>query len=98
MSREMDEGNRPDFRKNKDWFDVKILTDGTLDNRSRKIQKRTYTDDLKKVMNDLQIVAAHFGHWGRVSAPVELEFKEIDADLIRILGKCCVCCFVLFSG
>lgn len=66
---------------------MKILTDGTLENRSRKVQKRTYTDDLKKVMNDLQIVAVHFGHWGRVSAPVELEFKEIAADLIRILGN-----------
>ena len=94
FSREMDDGNRPDFRNNEEWFDIKILTDGTKERNKVSIQKKTYTSELKTIMHILRIVASHFGHWGRVSAPVELEFKEVAADLICILGKFVVCCFV----
>lgn len=87
VSREMDDEFRPDFTDNKAWFDVKILTDGTRDNK-KEMGKKTYVNDIKKVFRELKIVASHYGHWGRVSAPVELEFKELSPDLIRILGEC----------
>ena len=87
MSGEMDDGNRPDFADNKSWFDIKILTDGTLDNR-KEMTKKTYTDDVKAVLKSLKIVSSHYGHWGRVNAPVELEFAELSPELIRILGEC----------
>lgn len=90
-SREMDDEFRPDFTKNKDWFDIKILTDGTQNNK-KMLRKKAYTDDIKKVLKELKIVTSHYGHWGRVNAPVELEFAELSPDLIRILGKL----FVLF--
>lgn len=101
ISREMDEEHRPDFTKNKEWFDIKILTDGTRNNK-KEMGRKTYTDDIKKVLLALLIVASHYGHWGRVNAPVELEFKELSPDLIRILGKwwggvdCCLCDFSRF--
>lgn len=86
FSREMDDGNRPDFCKNEEWFNVKILTDGTRENKEKEMQKKTYTNEVKNILKKLKIVASHYGHWGRVSAPVELEFAEISPDLIRILG------------
>lgn len=86
VSREMDEDFRPDFSSNQSWFDVKILTDGTRNN-TKEMKKKSYTDDIKGIFRELKMVASHYGHWGRVSAPVELEFAELDPDLIRILGE-----------
>ena len=46
-------------------------------------------------------MSSHFGHWGRVTGPVELEFEEVPPKLIRVLGKllvgCCVCLVLTFS-
>lgn len=82
----MDDGCRPDFTKNREWFDIKLLSDGTTSNT--KVMKSTsYTDKLRKIFKDLGIIASHFGHFGRVAAPVKLEFEELPAELIRILGK-----------
>lgn len=89
VSKEMDEGNRPDFTENKTWFKSKILTDGSLNNE-KEMQKKSYTKAIRKVFKELKIVSSHFGHWGRVSAPVELELNELDPELIRLLGKLCV--------
>lgn len=93
VSREMDEQFRPDFTDNRSWFDIKILTDGTRKN-TKVMAKKSYTDEIRKIFKDLKIVASHFGHWGRVSAPVELEFNELSPDLIRILGEL-LCVFAL---
>jgi hypothetical protein len=96
VSGEMDDGHRPDFAINKEWFDIKILSDGSLDNTKR-MNSRSYTDPLRKVFDSLGIIASHFGHFGRVVGPVKLEFEEVSSELIRILGKCrCVCRCVFY--
>jgi hypothetical protein len=85
---------RPDFRVNKEWFDVKIVTDGTRANSKKEMGKRAYTDMIRKVFDSLRLISHKFGHWGRVNAPVELEFMDIPSEFIRMLGKCvslCVC-------
>ena len=96
ISREMDDGNRPDFTKNEAWYNIKILTDGTRNN-TKEMGKQTYTDDVREIFRDLKIAASHFGHWGRVSGPVELEFNEVSPDLIRILGELprCLCWLIV---
>ena len=62
------------------------MTDGTRDN-TRELQKTSYVNQIRKCFQDLRIIASHFGHWGRVSGPVQLEFAEVKADLIRLLGN-----------
>jgi hypothetical protein len=86
-SGEMDDDCRPNFAESKEWYDIKILTDGTKKETKKELQKRTYTIPIKEVFKDLQIVSSHFGHWGRVSGPVELEFEEVSPEYIRILGE-----------
>jgi hypothetical protein len=86
-SGEMDDENRPDFSVNEEWFDIKILTDGTSENNMIQLQARTYTAPIKKILKFLKIIASHFGHWGHVHGPVELKFEEVPPELIRILGK-----------
>jgi hypothetical protein len=95
-SGEMDDDRRPNFGKNQEWYEIKILSDGTRSNTKKELQKRTYTEPLRKLLKRLLIYACHFGHWGRVSAPPEMEFKEIDPEFIRILGEMLivVCLFV----
>ena len=91
ISREMEPENRPDFTENKTWFNWKVLTDGTLNNE-KMMSKKSYTDAIRKVFRELKIVTSHYGHWGRVSAPVELELNKLDPEQIRLLGKLvCVC-------
>ena len=94
-SREMDEEFRPDFTDNKSWFDIKIMTDGTRNNK-KVLKKKNYTDDIKKALKELRIVTSHYGHWGRVNAPVELEFAELSPELIRILGELSLLLIVVF--
>ena len=90
-SGEMDDEHRPDFTTNKEWMDIKILTDGTRANNKKKMGQRTYVDMVRKVFRSLRLISSHFGHWGRVNAPVELEFMDIGADFIRLLGKSSIC-------
>ena len=87
-SGEFDDAVRPDLSKNKEWYDIKILTDGSVRENKKQSQKWTYTSSMKKIFKKLQIVASHLGHWGRVSGPVELEFEEVSPEYIRILGEC----------
>jgi len=85
-SGEMEDGKRPDFTKNKEWFSIKLMTDGTSDNQ-RRMQQDSYVKPIRKCFVDLRLYASHFGHWGRVSGPAELELKELGSEWIRILGN-----------
>jgi hypothetical protein len=100
-SGEMEDEHRPNFAENRCWFDIKILSDGERGHNTKELQRRTYTDRIKSILKELKIMSSHFGHWGRVSGPVELEFEEVPPELIRILGKllvgCCVCFVFTFS-
>ena len=98
-SGEMEDENRPNFAENQAWFDIKILSDGERDHNTKELQRRTYTDKIKGILKELKIMSSHFGHWGRVTGPVELEFEEVPPELIRILGKsslvdCCFCSYI----
>ncbi len=84
---EMDDGVCPNFAENKEWYNIKILTDGTQKELMKQLHKRTYTGPIRRIFKQLQIVSSHFGHWGGVSRPVELEFEEVSPEYIRILGE-----------
>jgi hypothetical protein len=86
ISGEMEDGVRPDFCNNSEWFRMKLMTDGTLDN-TRELQKTSYVNQIRKCFQELRIIASHYGHWGRVSGPIQLEFAEVDPELIRLLGN-----------
>ena len=86
VSGEMEDGVRPDFRINSSWFRIKLMSDGSKDN-TKELQKTSYVNPIRKCFLDLRIVASHFGHWGRVSGPVQFEFAEVEAELIRLLGN-----------
>jgi len=89
--------NRPDFTDNSSWFNWKILTDGSLDNNVKELGRRTYTEMMRKILRELNIHSKHFGHFGRVNGPVELEFEEVSQEFIRILGKRVFDCRVFWS-
>jgi hypothetical protein len=97
-SGEMDDCCCPNFGVNKEWYDIKILTDGTRADTTKEIQRQTYTDLIQKVFKLLLKIADHFGHFGRVVGPVDLEFKEISPEFIRILGEWLFSFFYLLSS
>jgi hypothetical protein len=82
----MEDGHRPNFCDNASWFDIKLMSDGTLDN-TKALQKTTFTEQVEEMFEALQIISNHTGHWGRVAAPAALEQEELDHSLIRILGN-----------
>jgi hypothetical protein len=87
LTGEMDGGNRPDFRDNKAWFNTKLLVHRSQEDKSKEIKKKNYTDKIRDCFKDLKICTSHYGHFGRVSAPVRLELEEVNQELIRILGN-----------
>jgi hypothetical protein len=48
ISGEMSDGTPPDFTDNKAWYDIKILSDGSLQN-TKEMQRRSYTEKVKSV-------------------------------------------------
>ena len=63
-SGEMKYGKRPDFTKNKEWFLIKLMTDGTSDNQ-RRMQQDSCVKPICKCFVDSRLYASHFGHWGK---------------------------------
>jgi hypothetical protein len=97
MSNEMTERNRPDFTENKEWFDIKILTDGTrVEGSTKEMARRCYTDRVKECFRRLDIYSNAYGHWGRFSGPPKLELEEVPSEFIRILGKFSLLLFSFF--
>jgi hypothetical protein len=85
MSGEMDPP--PDFSENKEWFDLKLLTDASKENNRQSMSNDSYAKGIKKVLGELGIVSKHYVHLGRVMAPIYLEFLEVEQNDIRILGN-----------
>ena len=88
-SGEMEEGRRPDFTNNSSWFDIKLLTEGKkngVDN-TKTIGKRGYVDFIADVLKELGTPSQHFGHWGRVNAPADMEKAELPAEETRLIGE-----------
>lgn len=97
-SGEMEEGNRPAFTDNSSWFDIKLLSEGKKNgaDNTKEIGKRGYVDFIAKVLQELGIPSQHFGHWGRVNSPADMEKAELPSDEIRIIGKCVFDCLFYF--
>jgi len=38
-------------------------------------------------LKELGIPSQHFGHWGRVNAPADMEKAELPAEEIRLIGN-----------
>jgi hypothetical protein len=87
LTAEMEDGNRPDFTKNSSWFDIKLMTAACLQDHRLGINKESYVRQIRKCFAELNIVASHFGHWGRVAGPAALELAEVNPELIRVLGN-----------
>jgi len=94
-SGEMSDSCRPDFSENKAWFDVKLLSDGSL-NHSKCMKPRTFTDVIKKCFAECHIFASWVGHWGRHCANAKMETMDVpDVQQMR-MGKWLYClCFCL---
>ena len=76
------------FKCNERWFDKKLLSEmGKNENKS--MTQRVFRDSVREVFDELGICANHQAHFGRVTAPVYLEFKELPPDMIKLLGKWC---------
>ena len=74
-----------------------MLTEyGAKDNEKR-LEDTNFRKAIKKIFRKLRIHANHTCHFGRVAAPLKLEFEELSTDLIRLLGKCLVCFFFFIN-
>jgi hypothetical protein len=54
---------RPNFADNKQWFGIKLMTDGSGSN-TKASAKDLYVKPIRKCFKWLRIYASHFGHWG----------------------------------
>ena len=91
----------PDFRKNETWFDKKVLVE-LGHNTNKKMMQHTFMNTVKEMFQMLGICVKHLAHWGRVTAPVYMEFKELPENVIKMLGKfffsfCFVVCLIVDS-
>jgi hypothetical protein len=71
-----------DFTENKDWFDVKLLTDSRGSGNTIVLQDQNYA--MKSIHEELSIFSKkkHYIHFGRNVGPIDLELQEIDqADI-----------------
>lgn len=87
VNNEFDADALPDFRVNREWFDIKVLADYNGNNNTSSMTNRQYMKALKQIFRASGITESHLVHIGRVAAPVYLEFKELSPELIKILGK-----------
>ena len=85
----------PDFTENKAWFDKKLLVELGKD-PNKQMKQRTYMNAVKDIFKELGICAKHLAHWGRVTAPVYMEFKELPETVVKMLGKFFFVCLMLF--
>lgn len=94
----MDDDRRPDFSNNREWFDIKILAEGKVgSDNTVEMNKRGYIKFLSAMFEELGVPTNKYGHWGQMTAPVELEFTELTAKEIWILGKCLFFNFFYFK-
>ena len=87
VSGEMNETHRPDFTNNKDWFSIKIITSGRVNDRKEELKKDSYSRAMKELCIVLGIPTRHYVHLGRVLGPALMEYYELDNALIKELGN-----------
>ena len=77
----------PDFTSNENWFDMKVLTDGSPTTVNKGIGDQVYGGAMKEVLRGLGIQSKHWAHIGRVLGPKYLELHEAPQDDIRVMGN-----------
>jgi hypothetical protein len=77
----------PDFTANENWFDMKVLTDGSPKTVNKGIGDQVYGAAMKEVLLSLGIHSKHWAHIGRVLGPKFLELQEAPQDDIRVMGN-----------
>jgi hypothetical protein len=83
---EFSESNMPDWRNNDEWFDMKLLCEQGKD-CTKVMTQRPFMKAVIQVFAELGISANHQAHFGRVTAPVYAEFKELPPEMLKILGN-----------
>jgi hypothetical protein len=75
-------GEKLDFTENKDWFDVKLLTDSRGIDNTIAVKDQNYSKAMKSICEELGIISKHYIHFGRAVGPIDLGLQEIDqADI-----------------
>jgi hypothetical protein len=89
LTKEFEEFDLDDFLENEKWFDIKLLTDATRSDHdhTKAMANDSYAKAIKSVLGKLGLVSNHWVHLGRTIGPKLLEFLEIEAQEIRILGN-----------
>jgi hypothetical protein len=77
----------PDFTVNKDWFDIKLLTDGSADNNVKVMSNESYAKGVEAVLSKLGISSKHYLHLGRKLGPIALEKLDAESRDIQQLGN-----------
>lgn len=77
----------PDFRKNEEWFQMKLYTDGKPGSNDKSVKARVYSDVIGRVFKMLGVATNHTAHLGRILGPKKLEMLEFSQDEIRVLGN-----------
>jgi hypothetical protein len=89
LTKEFEEFDLDDFLENEKWFDIKLLTDATRSDHdpTKAIANDSHAKAIKSVLGKLGLVSNHWVHLGRTIGPKLLEFLEIEAQEIWILGN-----------
>ena len=89
LTKEFDGANCPDFTKNEEWYDIKLLASmgGNEPGHTKEQRSETYYKCIREILRTKKITSNHYMHLGRVLGSANLQYKEIDDDLIRQLGN-----------
>jgi hypothetical protein len=85
MSKEFDSSF--DFSRNKEWYNVKLYTDGTMQKMFKGISLKGYGTAMGQVAHALGVSSKHTTHLGCVLGPKVLKMQELSPEEIRVLGN-----------
>lgn len=75
------------WANNKDWFDIKLLTDINSGDRTKEMKNDSYGKHVKRILQRLRICCKKILHLGRNLGSRTLELLEEEADSIRAMGQ-----------
>lgn len=75
-----------DWKDNKSWFDIKLLTDIQGDN-TREMRNDTYADHIRKVLSRLGLVCSKILHLGRNLGAKILDLLQEEESAIDAMGN-----------
>ena len=83
----LDNFHAPEMRDNSQWFDMKLLVEHSSPDNTKILKQRCYCKSLDEIFKKYGITSNHFGHFGRVTAPLLCEFRDLPPNVIQELGK-----------